>query len=408
VLPQLSDILVLARDPVVLAAYAIAALKHRLPTNRYVVCLVALTFLWTIATMLLGHANLTVALYGVRANFLHIPFAFIMGNVFYRSDLIHIGRWWLVATLLMTVIIVLQYLQPQDAYINRSVGGSEGGGFSGARGRYRPPGTFSFIVGVVWFYTLSTAFLVSGVMQHKRYPKWLLASSAMAILIAVPVSISRSLILAVGLTLVIGVFTSTFQKNTLFRFLRLAAFACVALLIANQFEVFEDARKTFLDRWETANEHSEEGFKTSVLERILNEFTGPFTELNDVPFVGLGIGAGTIFGAKVMHDERTFTLGVSEWHRLMGEGGLLFGGLFIAWRLWLGTRLGLYAWRALKKGNGMGLIFLSATLYNLWVGQWGQSTIQGFTVVGISMTICAMRPRPERTKEQKGDPNPTT
>ena len=63
------------------------------------------------------------------------------------------------------------------------------------------------------------------------------------------------------------------------------------------------------------------------------------------------------------------------------------------WRVWLTFQLSKYTFIAFRKGNGLGLIFLSATAYNLLVGQFGQSTINGFMIVGIGLTIASMRPR---------------
>jgi hypothetical protein len=393
IMPGLSDILLLARDPIVLLAYVVALTHGRFPHNKYIISGLALMLASAVATLLVGHGDFFVTAFGFRANFLHIPFAFIMGQVLFRSDVIMIGRWWLWGALLMTALIVMQFYSPQSAWINRSVGGLEGGGFSGALGRYRPPGTFSFIVGVVWFYTFATAFLIAGLTQHKRYSKLLLALSAMAIFIAIPVSISRSLILAAGLTLAVGLFTSTFQKNALIRYLRISLIACAGLFIANQFTVFDEAKEAFLHRWERSTGESRGGVQQALVLRIIDDFIGPFTQSKDIPLLGEGIGAGTQVGAKLLTGERGFDLGESEWYRLTGEGGLILGTLFIMWRVWLTFQLSKYTFIAFRKGNGLGLIFLSATAYNLLVGQFGQSTINGFMIVGIGLTIASMRPR---------------
>ncbi|MFW6218357.1 MAG: hypothetical protein ACOC4K_05135, partial [Verrucomicrobiota bacterium] len=177
ILPGLSDALLLIRDPLVLAAYALAFVHRRFPMNAYVISGALLMLLYAVVTTFFGHGNVFVTLFGVRTNFMHFPFAFIMGNVLNRDRVIEVGRWWLWGSLIMTVIIVLQFGSPQNAWINRSVGGGEGAGFDGAMGRFRPPGTFSFIVGTVLFYTTASAFLVAGLTQHNRYSKLLLAAA---------------------------------------------------------------------------------------------------------------------------------------------------------------------------------------------------------------------------------------
>ncbi len=398
VLPGFSDLLLLARDPIVLLAYAIAMIHGKFPVNRLVISGLILVALWSVETILFGHGNLLVTGFGFRANYLHIPFAFIIGTVFYRSDLIVLGKWWLLATLLMTAIIILQFNAPQSAWINRSIGGSEGGGFSGAMGKYRPPGTFSFIVGIVWFYTYSMAFLVAGMTQHTRYPKWLLAVGAAAVLLAIPISISRSLLLAVGLTFTVGMLTSALQKHALLRLLRVAFFLCLALFAVNQLSIFDNAKEAFLSRWETSTGEDRGGVKHAIGNRIIDEFIGPFSGDENLSYFGSGIGAGTQPGNKLLSGRRGFNLGEGEWYRLTGEGGVILGGLFILWRIWLTYKLSIYAFIKLRSGNGMGVIFLSAVIFNLLIGNLGQTTVHGFTIMGIGLTIAAMRPRPQITK----------
>lgn len=392
-LPGFSDILLLARDPIVLVAYVIALAKSRFPSNRYVNVGLFIILISVVATLLAGHGNLRVTAFGVRANFLHIPFAFIMGQVFYRSDVISIGRIWLWATVAMTALIVLQFYSPQSAWINKAPGGYSGGGFSGALGRFRPPGTFSFIVGVVWFYTFSTAFLVCGSTQHNRYNKLLMAGGAIALIMAIPVSISRALMLASALTFATGILASSFQRGAIIRYVRIGLIAFVGLFIAGQFAVFDDAKSAFFARWETSTADRHGGVSGAIIGRTITEFVGPFVMDEEIPFLGKGIGAGTQVGAKVLTGEKGFDLGESEWFRLTGEGGILLGTLYIGWRVWLTIALASLGLKSFRNGNGMALIFLSATAYNLLVGQFGQSTINGFTVLGIGMTIASMRPR---------------
>ncbi|MEM8867174.1 MAG: hypothetical protein AAGC73_02795 [Verrucomicrobiota bacterium] len=391
-LPSLSGVLLLARDPIVFAAYGLALANKRFPVNVYVISGLALMFVCVLTTLLVGHGNLAVTIFGFRANFLHIPFAFLMGSVLNRDHVIEIGRWWLWGTLIMTVLIVLQFATPQSSWFNRGVGGdTDGAGFSGAMGRFRPPGTFSFIIGVVWFYVTSTAFLVSGMMQHKKYSKLLLALSAMAVFIAIPVSISRQLMLAAALTFLVGIFSSTFQKDFLMRYLRIGLIGIVGLLIADQIPIFDDAKETFLARWERSTGEDKGGVEGALISRIIIDFTAPFTETTDVPFFGQGLGAGTQVGAQLLTGERGFELGEGEWFRLIGEAGFLLGTLFILWRFWVTVRLAQFAIIAFVRGNGMGLIMLSTAAYNIMIGQLGQTTINGFTIVGIGLTIASMR-----------------
>jgi len=170
-------------------------------------------------------------------------------------------------------------------------------------------------------------------------------------------------------------------------------FLCLALFAVNQLFIFDNAKDAFLSRWETSTGFDRGGIKHTIAGRIINEFTGPFSGNTELLFFGTGIGAGTQAGTKILTGQRGFSLGEGEWYRLTGEGGIIFGGLFILWRIWLTYKLSVYAFIKLKNGNGMGLIFLSAVAFNLLIGALGQTTIHGFTIMGIGLTIAAMRSR---------------
>ncbi|WP_269526529.1 hypothetical protein [Coraliomargarita parva] len=403
-LPGLSDVLLLARDPVVLAAYGWCLIHKRLPFNGYVVAAALLTLLCALTATFWGHGDIRVTLFGIRTNFLHFPFAFIMGRVFFREDVIRIGRWWLWGSLAMTVIIVLQFYSPQSAWINRSVGGAEGGGFAGALGRYRPPGTFSFIIGTVQFYTLTTAFLIAGMTQHRRYSQLLVILSAGALLLAIPVSISRSLILSCAITIMTGLATAGMQKGAALRLFRILVFGVLGLLIVAQIPVFDEAREAFTARWESSTGKAKGGFKEAILGRVVEMLTGPFTETAELPIFGYGIGMGTQVGSQLMTGEEGFSLGESEWYRMIGEYGLALGFLFIVWRIALTFKLFTLGMTALRRGNGLGLIILSTAAFNIITGQLGQTTVNGFTVIGIGLTIAAMR-IPKTPKKTTDEPS---
>ena len=303
----------------------------------------------------------------------------------------------------MTALIVFQFYQPQSAWINRAPGGMEGGGFSGALGRFRPPGTFSFIVGIVWFYTFATAFLIAGLTQHHKYSKFLLILSAMAICLSIPISISRSLILSVGLTVFIGLGILALQRNMMMRFLRIASVLCIGLVIVSSLPFFEEARDAFGQRWKESTRESQGGVQTMIVWRIANEFLGPFMQLEKMPVIGAGIGAGTMVGAQYLTGRRKFYLGEGDWFRIMEESGLIVGTAFILWRLALTIKLAKLSLKALRfTGNGLAILIFSATAFNLLVGQLGQATINGFTILGVGLTIAAMR-----TSKKKETPKDT-
>src|SRR6202022_194958 len=92
-----------------------------------------------------------VTLYGFRSNFLHLPLIFVMGAVMNEEDVKKIGWWILICMIPMSLIMVAQFKAAPDSFINRTVGLGEAQQLTAGGGKIRPPGTFSFISGPVFF-----------------------------------------------------------------------------------------------------------------------------------------------------------------------------------------------------------------------------------------------------------------
>ncbi len=99
----------------------------------------------------------------------------------------------------MAALMVLQFKASPDSYINKTVGMSEAQQLSTAGGKIRPPATFSFISGPVFYLSATAAFFIYGALSKGAYKGWLLLGSSAALLVAIIVSGSRSCVLAVGL-----------------------------------------------------------------------------------------------------------------------------------------------------------------------------------------------------------------
>src|SRR6185312_12037536 len=149
-----------------------------------------------------GHGNFLVGVYGVRTLLLHFIVIFIIGHVFDRGDVIKAGVIIAWLTIPMTILLVFQFYSPQSAWVNLGIGGdTAGGGFSGALGYFRPPGTFSFTNGTALFYSLAACFVFYFWFSPKKYiKKPVLIAASVALAIAIPMSISRTLFFMVVFT----------------------------------------------------------------------------------------------------------------------------------------------------------------------------------------------------------------
>src|SRR5690554_6054219 len=90
-LPGLSTPLLIIRDPVALWLVFVAWKRGLLPSNWLLSAFAIITILSSITSLLFGHGNFFVILYGARIFLIHIPLIFVIGVVFSKEDVEKIG-----------------------------------------------------------------------------------------------------------------------------------------------------------------------------------------------------------------------------------------------------------------------------------------------------------------------------
>src|SRR2546423_6591790 len=206
--PRYSNELLLVRDPVMLAIYFYAIRARVFPQNFWVTSLWIIGGLSFVASALLSMFNLVsplvptvplleVALYGMRTNFFHLPLIFIIPSVFDEEDVKRFG-WWIIFLMIpVSLLMLAQFQASPDSFINRTAGLGEAEQLTAGGGKIRPPGTFSFISGPVFYMSVAAAFLIYGALGRGVYKNWLLLSSAAALVLAISVFGSKSSVASV-------------------------------------------------------------------------------------------------------------------------------------------------------------------------------------------------------------------
>ena len=399
-LPGLASPLLLIRDPLVIAIYGLAIAANLFPVNGFILWGGLLAALSMINALLLGHGNLFVAFYGARCDFLHVPLIFIMGKVLQKEDLLRLARVavWIVVP--YSLLLVAQFYKPQDAWVNRGVGGSlEGAGFDGALDRFRPPGTFSFITGPALLYPLFAACWFA-LMLARKLPVWTMIASGGAILIAIPISISRTLFLSVAIVALAGVGAlfagGRFSIKLVMQFV---VAVCVLYLLTGQSIVFKDGMEAFLSRWQGATD-DQGGFKEAIVDRVLNDLFGSFSGIQGF---GKGTGFSTNVGQQLVTRHVGFGGAESEWGRLLYDNGIALGTLLIGYRVALAGAIALAAFRAWRNRSAMSLVFAAACFLPILNGQWGQTTTLGAAMIGGGLTLAAAQPETKQRKTLQPD-----
>ena len=394
------------RDPVVLWIYVLSLRDRVFPLN--------FGMFWTGALASAGMALMfmqiftdqlhpVVGAYGWRSYFLHLPLVFLLPKVLNFADLQKIGRWILVISIPMALLMAAQFELPPDHILNNSAIENKlqitGGG------HVRPPGTFSFITGPAQFYPWVIAYLFAALSWRAAYPVWLRLGAAVCAVLVLPLSGSRLLLfncLIVVLVAATGFFRSEQIRRPLAFMLVLAA---IALPILSFTPVFKNSVEVFQERWSNAAESEGQGRGAAygMTVRTINDFTAIFYVIPDTPLLGMGMGMGTNVGAKLTRSYVGVQLAESEWPRLVQETGPVFGLALIFTRLGLTIFLFVNAWRAFRDDNNiLAWLMFAACGPHVLYGGTAQPTALGFMCFGAGLTLAAAKsPRPSfRTVDQ--------
>ena len=401
VVPGLANPLLLVRDPVALLAlwWGWPLLRQR----RWQFWLQPLMVIGPIAFLLaitVGHGDIPTALYGTRILVLQLPLIFLYAAVFTRDDVIRFAWVMLWLSIPMTVLLAAQSSLPDSHILNVAPGGEGTAAFQGALGRSRPPGVFTFISGVVSFYSLAAASLFTllyGTSIRLR-GRLFCALAAIALVVALPVSISRSLLAGYLMVLVALIVSLVLTRTRILPLISGLVAMATAIAIATTIPAFQDTSAAFVARWEGAGgvdreEEGDLGIVSFQLEkRFLPSFTTPFEKLERVPFFGYGIGMGTNVGSRRLTGQMLFLLGEGGWEASVGELGLPLGLAFMIWRIALTLWILRLALHAVVRGNRLPLILAGSSLLTVMIGQLSQPTGLGFLVLSGGLTLAALNP----------------
>ena len=400
VLPQLSDVLLVVRDPVVLVIYMLAIKARLFPRNAWVLSLSIIGILsWLVSLVVLEpylplKPLFLVTAFGFRCNYLHLPLIFVLGRALDEDDVKKLGWWVLIGLLPMCVLLAVQFNSAPDSFINRTAGLGETQQITAGGGKIRPPGTFSFVSGVIFYAAMAAAYLVHGALTRGVYRNWLMFAAGFALVVTIGVSGSRSVLLAVLLVVSSLVAVLIFRPSAVNQFGRNLLIVVVVLFLAVRLPIFNEGVKVLSDRFTTVAEAEE----TTIAGGLIARTFAPFTEgillcvyppPIGAPWWGLGLGIGTNGGAKFLTGRALFLLTEGEWGRIVLESGKILGAAFLIWRTMLTFSLGRFSLRQLKAGRILPILLYAAGFLSLLNGQFGVPTNLGFSVFICGLALAA-------------------
>jgi hypothetical protein len=382
--PGLSNALLIVRDPVVIAIYALAVRDRIFPTTGLVLWTIVLAALSFVASFD-GMGTFAVTLYGLRADFLHLPLIMLLPRVLRREDVHRMGYALLVLLLPMALLAVKQFQAGTNSVWNVGAGGEVGGQLFAAQGRVRASGTFSFATGLASYLALATAFLLYDLLGSRRYPRWLTFSAVPALALTLIISGSRTAVISVLIVCVAGIVAGVrrpAQIRAAFQLILLAIVTVIALSWGTR--IYHEGMEVQRERFESGG-----GVRTGIVMRFAEDFVAAGNAAFTSPLLGYGLGVGTNVGAKVLSGRRQFALGEGEWQRVILEGGAVLGGAYILLRIAILLVVAGRAFMAYREGIILPLLLIGAGGLDLATAQFGQPTTLGFAVFTAGLALAA-------------------
>jgi len=394
IVPMLDAPLLIIRDPLVLWIY-FEATRSRLTFNNafFYPNLVLMVFTAGLSTVF-GIGNPAITVYGIHTNFLQVPLIFLMPQILNRDDVIAMGRFILVVSLFMAVLVIYQFRAPQDSWVNK-------GAMNTWYGTVRPSGTFSFIAGLVSYFSLTSSFLLYGFLRVRTYQIWLLAAVTFALLIASACSGSRSCIVSIGVVTVAAVFCVIIRGKGGAGMLIAAVVIGLVVALLSTMPVFQTGEQQLIWRFQdgAANGEDTQGF----VGRYGNTMFAPLMQMGNEPIFGNGLGLGTNAAAGMLTGEREFLGAEDEWGRIVFESGPIFGFLIIVFRVALTLAVGKQAYDALRDDNVLPILIFASCGLLMLNGQWGVPATLGFVIFGGGLTLAACVDPPEEEEHEDGE-----
>ena len=393
-LPQLSAPLLIVRDPFAILIIWEAYRSHRWPRQWAgtiaILCSVFIPLM--LMQMVVAQTPWYVALYGLRSYLLPFPVAFVIGEVFDRNDLHQVGKWALFLLLPTVILEILQYRADPSAWIN--AGASEGASQIGYVGNHvRASGTFSYVAGPMFYIPLAAAFLFYGLVNEEFSAgrEWLFWASAGAVVLAIPVTGSRTMVFLLGLMMLciaIGAFLGVSQFGKTMKLL--IPILCTGFLMSF-LPIFSEASGSLNERFAEASA-SEGGAQVSFVNRTITPFIDNIADSfvrND--WIGMGMGYGSNVAAKLTTGGLVFLAGENEIDRLVNELGPLAGIGFMAFRIFLALIFILKGIRKAADQDPLAWLLVPVTVSCLLVGILEQPTEQGFLVISMGLSLAALK-----------------
>ena len=129
----------------------------------------------------------------------------------------------------------------------------------------------------------------------------------------------------------------------------------------------------------------------SLVVTIWNDFIKPFIELFNQPMFAGNLGLGTNAGAQMLTGKITFLVSETEFGRLVGEQGIIFGAGIMFLRIFLAISIAMKSWKLPKDERLLPFILCGAACSALFQGQWAQPSVLGYAIITVGLVMASFK-----------------
>lgn len=389
-LPGLSQGLLIIRDPVVIWIYYLCYVRGIFPLNNpYLQRCFQWVALAVVLSFLINNVHPLTIAYGARTNLLHFPLIFVMARVLSFEDVVNFGKGFLLLALPMTWVVAQQFQADRFDAINVAAGGT-GHQMMTSGDKVRASGTFSFVSGIVFYYCFAVAYIIYGFLTKRTFPKWMLYLGTSASLLAMVTAGSRSVIAECLQVLACIGFLAYYKPSEFGKITgSVLGFSILGAILYSQLDIFQEGLEFLSLRFEEAA-NVEGNPIEAYFTRYYDIIVAPYYYNMWTGFFGNGLGSATRAGSALSGG-----MGGAEisWSRQVLENGLLVGGIYILWRIWIVKDMLITCIKSVKRGSYLAIFLFGACAPIILFSPYGQPTNLGFAAFGGGLCLAAANSR---------------
>lgn len=414
-LPNYSTPIIVVKQ--LLAIYMIfIGVKKGLIHSNWAFFSIILGWISFITTLLFGHQNLYIAIWGCMNWWFGIPLCIFIGNIIDRKTNLKMLWCILYFSIINGIVTSIQYFSPTTSLINMQVGGEIGANgerfasysIADLAGMYRCYGIFAHTTQSSIFMPLALGSVLYFFLFHKRifintntnYKLTIVLISLFTYILTCAFSVSRSIIFITFLSLTF-ILSGSFPIIRTIKKLPLYLMILIIICLSSLFiPAINKGVQTLTDRFTSASSTSNtfQGNINDMINRgIIYTFDAVINPktLNgeDVPFWGYGQGLSTQVGGRLAGIKKHSGFALAEWDskRIICESGLYLGLLILFCRLGFVLSFFPKIVRNIRCGNYLPLfIYPSFFFAFFFLSTWGNSFVFNFSLLCSGLCIASI------------------